>query len=142
MAKVFNRCIINCNLCNTQFTTKIKGIALGKTIIANCGNDECPNYHLSQNFKISYWYPNNLGAVYLSLISDMGYQGVKALSYITNVRHSHKESYTKMSKFIYKLMQIYYTSPRPTVLPLSMVWSRPAGPDRPPASLWYDPPQH
>ena len=41
-------------------------------------------------------------------INDNGYQGVKAISYIQNIRHSHKRSYNRMTGFIFKIMNCYY----------------------------------
>ena len=107
-AETMNRCIITCNLCYTQFATRIQGVALDKVFEARCRNDQCPNHNLPRKYRISYWWPNNLGAVYLSLINDNGYQGVKAISYIQNIRHSHKRSYNKMTGFIFKIMQCFY----------------------------------
>ena len=62
-------------VCGSEIKSDITGTNLSMMLNGLCQNEGCVYSRIPQNKRISYYFPLNLTATYLTLINDTGFRG-------------------------------------------------------------------
>ena len=109
LAKNMTQVAMPCSLCNRPIFCEIAGLHVSQIVQGKCTNRRCLNYTaLPMQHQISYYWPLNLTAVFLTLSNDSGYPGVQAIAWSHNLQGMSKDAYQRHCKFIYKTMENFY----------------------------------